>query len=284
MVFIPRALSSSNGHNIMTHVRRLDLQDVIAETLINLVTAILVAGTIPLTHLTISTTVSRIKRAVALVLVDSLRNAPNLAVLRLSGLHFVNPVFFALLGQCVPNLKQLVIEYKPGILLSKSYPKAPWPFPSYRYAPLFAAFPYLEHLGLNIPVVDVSCTTKYLARMESSYQDMSLMGEGGMEEDGNESAVDCIALEGARAMARLFAVHVPRLRTIFFEQVTSKVWNSAWAIDRDLNGRPLPRRDLTREERSRGMKCGSFRWAADWEFSEKESEEVLRGASTPSST
>ena len=81
MVYIPRALFSSDGHNIMTHVRRLDLQDVIAETLINLVSAILVAGTIPLTHLAISTTVSRIERAVALVLVDSLRNAPNLAVL-----------------------------------------------------------------------------------------------------------------------------------------------------------------------------------------------------------
>ncbi|KAL1720560.1 hypothetical protein EV715DRAFT_271875 [Schizophyllum commune] len=284
MVYIPRALSSFDGHNIMTHVRRLDLQDVIAETLINLVTAILVAGTIPLTHLAITTTVSRIKRAVALVLVDSLRNAPNLAVLRLSGLHFVDPVFFALLGQCVPNLKQLVIEYKPGILLSKSYPKAPWPFPSYRYAPLFAAFPYLEHLGLNIPVVDVSCTTKYVPRMENSYQDMSLIEEGNQEEYDSGSAADCMALEGARAMARLFAVYAPRLRTIFFDQVALKIWNSAWAIDRDLNGRPQPRRDLTHEERSRGLKCGSFRWAADWEFSEEESQEISRGASTPSST
>uniref|UniRef100_D8QHN0 Expressed protein n=2 Tax=Schizophyllum commune (strain H4-8 / FGSC 9210) TaxID=578458 RepID=D8QHN0_SCHCM len=283
MVYIPRALSSADGRNIMTHVRRLDLQDVIADTLINLVTAILVAGTIPLTHLAISATVSRIKRAIALVLADSLRNAPNLAALRLSGLHFVDPVFFALLGQCVPNLRQLVIEYKPGILLSKSYPKAPWPFPSYCYAPLFAAFPYLEHLGLNIPIVDVSCTSKYLARMESGYQDMPSVEEGDLGQDSSGTAVDCVAMEGARAMARLFAVYAPRLRTIFFEQVALQVWNSAWAIDRDPNGRPLPRRDLTRKERSRGMTCGSFRWAADWEFSEKELKEILRGASTPSS-
>ncbi|KAI5887257.1 uncharacterized protein SCHCODRAFT_02515700 [Schizophyllum commune H4-8] len=267
---LPRIIDN-NGHNIMTHIRRLDLRRVRAESLTILADAIALAGPAPLTHLSISPIASHIKQDVALALCDSFRQAPYLRVLRIASLQYARPEFLALLGECAPDLTMLVLEFCPSVSLQE-LPSSPWPRPSFEYALHLAALSHLEHLGLNIPVDRRRVATNALIALERAERPTSgdeIFSDDEADED------DSVGENAAMATARLFAVYGRRLKTIFFDKVEWPHWGSGWAVDRDIDGTPLLRNKLTDRERAQGEEFASY--CRDWEFEGKEGEEILRG-------
>ncbi|KAL1683004.1 hypothetical protein EV122DRAFT_202152 [Schizophyllum commune] len=267
---LPRIIDH-DGHNIMTHIRRLDLRRVHAESLTILADAITVAGPAPLTHLSISPIASHIKQDVALALCESFRQAPHLRILRLAGLQYARPEFLALLGECAPDLTMLVLEFCPSVS-SKVLRPSPWPRPSFEYAPHLAAFSRLEHLGLNMPLNGLRLATECLFHLEHAEEPTK--GDCVFSDDSDDED-DWVGENAAMATARLFAVHGRGLKTIFFDDVESPYENSGWAVDRDTGSAPLLRNRLTHRERAQGREFVSY--CRRWEFERKESEDILRG-------
>ncbi|KAI5887254.1 uncharacterized protein SCHCODRAFT_02752734 [Schizophyllum commune H4-8] len=264
---LPRIIDD-RGHNIMTHIRRLDLRRVRAESLTILADAITAAGIAPLTHLSILPIASHIKRDVALALCDSFLHAPHLRVLRIAGLQYARPEFLAALGHSAPDLTKLVLEFCASVSY-KQLPLTPWPRPCFEYAPHLAALPHLEHLGLNMPLSAMRLATCSLLHMERAEDAAS-----GVPAFSANRQDDEIEVDAAKATARLFAVHGRSLKTIFFEEVEKAFWMTAWAVDRDIDGRPLVRDRLTHSESMEGRE---FMYCENWDFDEREGREIVRG-------
>ncbi|KAL1720562.1 hypothetical protein EV715DRAFT_271877 [Schizophyllum commune] len=263
---LPRIIDD-RGHNIMTHIRRLDLRRVRAESLTILADAVTAGGIAPLTHLSISPIASHIKRDVALALCDSFLHAPHLRVLRIAGLQYARPEFLAALAHSAPDLTKLVLEFCPSVS-SKELPLSPWPRPSFEYAPHLAAFPRLQHLGLNMPLSRLrlgTCSLLHMERAEAAANGVCIFSA-----DEYDDEIEDVAM----ATARLFAVHGRSLKTIFLEEVEKEFWMTALAVDRDIDGRPLMRDRLTHSESMEGRE---LTYCGDWDFEEKESREILRG-------
>ena len=255
----------------MTHIRRLDLRRVRAESLTILADAITAAGIAPLTLLSISPIASHIKRDVALALCDSFLHAPHLRVLRIAGLQYARPEFLAALAHSAPDLTKLVLEFCSSVS-SKELPLSPWPRPSFEYAPHLAAFPRLQHLGLNMPLIGLRLATECLFHLEHAEEPTK--GDCVFSDDSDDED-DWVGENAAMATARLFAVHGRGLKTIIFDDVESPYENSGWAVDRDIGSAPLLRNRLTHRERAQGREFVSY--CRRWEFEGNESEDILRG-------
>ncbi|TRM63558.1 hypothetical protein BD626DRAFT_494681 [Schizophyllum amplum] len=278
---LPARIFTDVSHNPMKRLRRFDFKHVDAEDLVYLATAIEAAGAAPLTHLSITAgTDSHIKKHVAFALARSLRFAPSLRVLHIVGLQYARADFLALLGENVPGLHALVLQHRPSTSRC-TQPHACWPCPSYEYAPHLAAFSHLEHLAMNMAVVDHSYASQCMVRMESEYRGAedadcfallrwSRKSQTKDSDEDNPMRSDYVSIDSTRAMARLFAVYAPALRTVFLHDVDLPHLHGGWAIDRDEAGKPLPRMDMKASEEEEGYHYGSVKNKEGWKFSERE--------------
>ncbi|KAL1665178.1 hypothetical protein GGF50DRAFT_126603 [Schizophyllum commune] len=279
---LPGLVFSPQPGNVMTHIRRLRLGDIWADSLEDLIVAIEAAGPVPLTHLSISTAQSHIKRDLAFRLVRSFLQAPNLRVLAISNLQYAHPDLFALLAECAPSLQAIALEYYPSIWHSSGSP-SPWPCPLYEYAPHLASFPHLEHLAMNVKIMDFPYTTYFFPRLEDGFEGAeeadrkarSLWVRGGADHDDDPQEIDYCLDEPAKSVVRLFAAYNRTLQTVFFERIQFAGILGGWAIDRNGDGKVTIRDKLTSTERERSHLSGTALFAPNWEFSEREAGEIL---------
>ncbi|KAI5887066.1 uncharacterized protein SCHCODRAFT_02640649 [Schizophyllum commune H4-8] len=279
---LPSAVFNPQPGNVMTHIRRLRLGDIWADSLEDLIVAIEAAGPVPLTHLSISTAQSHIKRDLALRLVRSFIRAPDLRVLAISNLQYAHPDLFALLAECAPSLQAIALEYYPSIWHS-SGASSPWPCPLYEYAPHLVAFPHLEHLAMNVKVMDFPYTTYFFPRLEDGYEGAEeadsdariqwASGSADPEEDPEE--IDHCFDGPAKSVVRLFAAYNRTLQTVFFERIQFAGIFGGWAIDRDEGGKVTIRDRLTSTERERSHLSATALFAPNWAFSEREADDIL---------
>ncbi|KAL1757486.1 hypothetical protein FB107DRAFT_272893 [Schizophyllum commune] len=295
-VVLPERILRSVDHNPMKHLRRVDMNNIAAPSLVHLAAGIRGADPAPLTHLSISCgSRSHIKRDVAFTLTQSFRSAPHLRVLHLTGLQYARPDLFELLGECAPGLHALAIYHRPSIFRLSKAP-AHWPCPSYEYAPHLAAFPHLEHLALNMSVLEFSHSSQYMLRIENGYvgaereddiamlaymMQARLLQRNSFKEKQplvEELFGDDLAPGAVRAMVRLFAIHGSALRSIFLHDPSKPVRMSAWAVDRDSSGCPCLRNDWTEAEEAAEYHYGSMQNREGWKFTAQEIKDVVANA------
>ncbi|TRM63551.1 hypothetical protein BD626DRAFT_494666 [Schizophyllum amplum] len=279
---IPDGVFAGNVAQPLQHIRRMDLRDIVAESLAVLAAALEASGDIPLTHLTVSTAKSHIKRDVALQLVRSLRHAARLQHLRVLGLQYARPDILALLAESAPGLCELVLEHQPSIFRKRRTTNY-WPCPSFEYAPFLSGFVHLQHLSLNMGGLDLVYTPQVLPRLEDGY-------DGAEEEDNRDfdqwydtyprteedpRSIDFISDNAIWATARLFALYGMALETVSLGDSDIMMSPMAWAVDRDPEGKPILRDEFTAEERSRTRGLGSFSLNTKWVFDERETQRVL---------
>ncbi|TRM63550.1 hypothetical protein BD626DRAFT_630056 [Schizophyllum amplum] len=283
-IYIPITVFSPRAHNPLKHIRRLDLQDLIAESLLVLATAIEAVGCIPLTHLAVSTAKSHIKKDIAVVLVRSLRRAEHLLVLRIDGLQYAKPDILALIGECVPHIEALVLQHQASKYFKNR--AAYWPCPAHEYAPCLSAFPHLRHLGLNMRIFDALYTPHAVTYLESDYVGAEDWYEKAIAEwrredpskhdmDEHPRSIDHISTNAARATVRLFAIHGVALRTVSLHNADLSLPFFAMGIDRDGEGRPILRDKFEDDEREEaGYAVGSL-IHSKWMFDECQTRDVL---------
>ncbi|KAL1735109.1 hypothetical protein EV714DRAFT_268386 [Schizophyllum commune] len=265
--------------NVTTYLRRLSLENIWAGTLDDLIAAIYAAPMVPLTHLSISTTQSHIKRDLAFRLIRSFARVPDLRLLAISNLQYARPDLFALLAECAPAVETLALQHYPSIWHRKSGSSL-WPCPTYEYAPALAAFPRLKYLALNMKIVDCTYTPFFLPRAEISFDDVEaaekeaarLWFSEGANPDDHPEYVDFCLGEPVGTVARLFATHSRTLRMVVLDHLAM---SGSWAIDRDGHGKASVRNKLTGEEQWRAYSSGFPLVAYRWAFEEWEANEIL---------
>ncbi|TRM63552.1 hypothetical protein BD626DRAFT_402445 [Schizophyllum amplum] len=277
---IPEDVFGPFTNNPMAHLQRLDLQNMVADSVFNLAEAIRAVEAAPLTHLSISTRESIIYGDTAFHLVESLRRAPRLRIMHIAGLQYAHPDLFALLGECAPALQTLIVEHRPSES-DKQSNSTRWPSPAYEYAPHFATLPRLRHLGLNMLTEGRSYTPKYMERMEGIVDEERLEDDF-LDEEGKQwlmmmnymsGARDGVSDDEARATVTLLAVFCAGLQTVSLDKMDALV-NSIWGVDRDIEGRPFIRDYLTEEERDYVGSCMPM-YTTNWELSPREISDVL---------
>ncbi|KAL1717992.1 hypothetical protein EV715DRAFT_264295 [Schizophyllum commune] len=288
---IPRVVFGGNAYNPLTQLRRIELHGMDPGSIIVLAEAFVAAGLPPLTHFAISApTNSHITREPVFALIRSLHNARQLQTLCISTLQYVQPDLFALIGENLPGLRLLALEHQPSKYREVRKGGTLWPRPSFEYAPHLAALPHLRHLGINISSYDLAYTPRAMHRLENGYDGaededehaLNLLFSRSTEDVDldmeDPRRIDRLGDSALRATARLFAVHGQGLQTMSLNTPSLLCPGSSWAVDRDAGGKVTLRESFTDEEQKFCHTAGAGFMRADWEFSEREMENIGSGS------
>ncbi|KAL1678033.1 hypothetical protein EV122DRAFT_278665 [Schizophyllum commune] len=273
---VPDTVFGAFPTNPMAHLQRLDLQNIAADSLINLADAIQAIPRVPLTHLSIAPKDSLVYGETAFPLVEALQHAPDLRVLHISRLHYAWTELLGFMGESIPGLEALVLEHSTSER-KKNVETAHWPCPAYEYAPLLGAFPRLRHLGLNMDMSS-SYTPRMLEQMEKGYDGTAPTESlyttpvtAEMLAEGLEP--DSVGTTEGLMTAKLFAIHAKSLRSLALHKMQPSMdrrhW---WSIGRD-GEKPLLRRP-SNEDGEYISKCMPMYHAASWELSQREIESL----------